>query len=74
MAYGEKETRQRASQTLEVARYFAPEQRVVALRPEDFSNPWKLDQAISTLQKVVQADRFALHDLDSFLQFIRDEP
>jgi hypothetical protein len=74
MAYGEKETRQRASQTLEVARHFSPDQRVVALRPEDFVNPWKVDQAISTLQKVVQAERFAIHDLESFLEFIRDEP
>jgi len=74
MAYGEKETPERASQTLEVARHFAPRQRVIALRPEDFINPWTLDQAISTLQKVVQADRFALHDLESFLEFIRDEP
>ncbi len=74
MAYGAKETRQRASQTLEVARRFSPGQRVVALRPEDFVNPWKLDQAISTLQKVVQAERFAIHDLESFLKFIRDEP
>jgi hypothetical protein len=74
MAYGERETRQRASQTLEAARHFAPEQRVIALRPEDYANPWKLDQAISTLQKVVQADRFAIHDLESFLEFIRDEP
>lgn len=74
MAYGEKETRQRASQTLEAARHFSPDQRVVALRPEDFVNPWTLDQAISTLQKVVQAERFAIHDLESFLEFIRDEP
>jgi len=74
MAYGEKETRRRASQTLDVARHFSPEQRVVALRPEDFVNPWTLDQAISTLQKVVQTDRFAIHDLESFLEFIRDEP
>jgi hypothetical protein len=74
MAYGEKETRQRASQTLAVARHFAPQQRVVALRPADFVNPWTLDQAISTLRKVVQTDRFAIHDLESFLEFIRDEP
>jgi len=73
MAYGEKETRQRASQILDVARHVSPEQRVVALRPEDFTDPWALDQTISTLQKVVEADRFALHDLESFLQFIEDE-
>lgn len=72
MAYGEKETRQRARQTLEAARFFSPDQRVVALRPEDFADPWALDQAISTLQEVVEADRFALHDLESFLQFIED--
>ena len=72
MAYGEKETRQRASQTLEAARFFSPDQRVVALRPEDFADPWALDRAISTLQEVVEADRFALHDLESFLQFIED--
>jgi hypothetical protein len=74
MAYGEKETRQRASQILDVARYFSPEQRVVALRPEDFASPWSLDRAISTLQEVVETDRFALHDLDTFLQFIEDAP
>ncbi|PSQ72643.1 MAG: hypothetical protein BRD31_00160 [Bacteroidetes bacterium QH_2_64_26] len=74
MAYGDRETRQRASRTLEVARYFSSDQRVVALRPEDFTNPWTLDQAISTLQKVVQAEQFAIHDLESFLEFIRDEP
>lgn len=74
MAYGKDETHQRAGRILEVARHFSPEQRVIALRPEDYANPWKLDQAISTLQKVVEADQFALHDLESFLQFIRDEP
>lgn len=74
MAYGEKETRQRARQILEVGRYFSPEQRVVALRPEDFDGPWALDQAISTLGEVVKADRFALHDLESFLQFVEDKP
>ncbi|PSQ81348.1 MAG: hypothetical protein BRD41_02750 [Bacteroidetes bacterium QS_1_63_11] len=74
MAYGDREPRQRASRTLEVARHFSSDQRVVALRPEDFTNPWTLDQAISTLQKVVQAEQFAIHDLESFLEFIRDEP
>ncbi|MFB6272584.1 MAG: hypothetical protein ABEL51_06790 [Salinibacter sp.] len=74
MAYGDMKTRERASRTLEAARHFAPKQRVVALRPKDFANPWTLDQAISTLQKVVQANRFALHDLESFLEFIRDQP
>lgn len=74
MAYGEKKTHERASQVLEVSRFFRPEQRVVALRPEDYENPWQLDQSISTLQKVVGTDQFALHDLESFLQFIRDEP
>ena len=74
MAYGEKETRRRARQILGASRHFAPEQRVVALRPEDFAGPWALDRAISTLQEVVETDRFALHDLDTFLQFIEDEP
>lgn len=74
MAYGEKNIRQRANQTLEVARHFSPEQRVVAVRPEDFADPLALDQAISTLQEVAKTDRFALHDLKSFLQFIEDEP
>lgn len=74
MAYGEKKTPQRADQILEVARYFYPGQRAVALRPEDFATPKTLDRAVPVLQKAVETDRFALHDLESFLRFTGDGP
>ena len=73
-AYGENQTHERAKEILEAARYFNPEQRGIALRPEDFAGAWELNQAISALQKTTRTDRFALHDLESFLQLVNYNP
>lgn len=74
MAYGTKQTHERARQVRAVARHFAPEQQVIALRPDDFASPSALNQAISVLQETVGTKRYALHDLESFLHFTSDTP
>lgn len=74
MAYGDRSDRDRASEVLNVARLLPNVEVAVALRPEDFSSAWDLDQTISVLRTVVETDRFALHDLESFLQLVGDTP
>ncbi|MFB6230247.1 MAG: SPOR domain-containing protein [Salinibacter sp.] len=73
-AYGESQTHERAKEILKAARHFDPRQRVIALRPEDFAGAWELNQAISALQKTTRTDRFALQDLESFLQLVNYNP
>ncbi|MFB6231888.1 MAG: T9SS type A sorting domain-containing protein [Salinibacter sp.] len=70
MAYGEKEPRERAEQTREAARHFSPEQRAVALRPEDYPSPSVLNQTVQAVGDIVGTDQFALHDFESFVEFI----
>lgn len=74
MAYGDQPDRDRANQVLDVARLLPGVDVAVALRPEDFSSAWDLDQTISALRTVVETDQFALHDLESFLQLVGDTP
>lgn len=74
MAYGEKSSQERANQILKVSRHFDSEQRVVALRPEDYGSPDQLDRGISALRETVGISQYALHDLERFLQFDENSP
>ncbi len=73
MAYGEREPRERAEQVREVSHHFALKQRVIALRPEDYSDLSALNQSVSALGDTVETGQFALHDFESFVRLVGND-
>ncbi len=73
MAYGETSPRKRARRALETARFFQTEKRTVSLRASDFSNDWELEKSVTAVLAVVDTDRIALHDFQSFSELIEPD-
>lgn len=71
MVYGEKSISLRTEHARDAIQHFSPDQRGIALRPEDFSSPSALDRAIPILKSSLQVSDFAIHDLGSVIESTR---
>ncbi|MFB6273567.1 MAG: hypothetical protein ABEL51_11800 [Salinibacter sp.] len=71
MVYGEKSISVRTEHARDAIQYFSPDQRAIALRPEDFPSPSALSRAIPILKSSLQVDDFAIHDFESVVESAR---